>query len=732
MKRWLLLLLACGVASAQVGPGSPSHFLAPSNAPLGSYATEATLTAAWPASQLGTGGGQTAYVQDGTGPVFWNGSAWVAYTTGGSTGLTSVGLADTSTTPLYTVGNSPLTANGTLDFTLVTQAAHCFVGGPTSGSAAQPTCRALVASDIPSLSYVSSVALTVPSWLTVSGSPVTSTGTLAVTATTGLTANQVLATPNGTTGALAPRALVAADIPTIPSSGVSGLATVATSGSASDLTGTLAAAQLPAFSGSMTTTPGSSVTTIPAGTVTLAMQANLAANSMVGNNTASPATPIALTAAQIKTFLAIANTDVSGLGTLSTQNGTAPVGAIVGTSDTQTLTNKSIASTEITGLGTLATQSGTFSGTSSGTNTGDQTAANPTGTIGLTAVNGSSASFMRADGAPALGVAITPTWTGPHIWNFTGQTANTQVVANLLENTTTASSGNQQEMCQQITGSGWGTTTPASALVDWRICNLPVQGTTAPTSNLILYQQINGGGYNTEVTFTGGASAGGVNAPFLLASNYIQVGQAAPSINWSANTQGTNLKNWTAGVSGTTWSLGTATDASVSTLAKAAIAVARGATTTVASVTIGNATDSTAVLLPGLASSSAATTGTLCWTTGTGNVNVDTTLACLSSTRKVKQNIKPLDIGLSEVMQMRPVSYDLKPQFNPKHLGPQVGLVAEDVEKVDPRLVGYGGDGKIEGVRYMQMTAVLVKALQEEQAEIVALKKRVAALSHRH
>ena len=81
---------------------------------------------------------------------------------------------------------------------------------------------------------------------------------------------------------------------------------------------------------------------------------------------------------------------------------------------------------------------------------------------------------------------------------------------------------------------------------------------------------------------------------------------------------------------------------------------------------------------------------------------------------------------------MRPVSYDLKPQFNPKHLGPQVGLVAEDVEKVDPRLVGYGGDGKIEGVRYMQMTAVLVKALQEEQAEIVALKKRVAALSHRH
>lgn len=62
---------------------------------------------------------------------------------------------------------------------------------------------------------VNSVSQTVPSWLTITGSPVTNSGTLAITATTGLTANQVLATPNGTTGALGPRALVAADIPTI-------------------------------------------------------------------------------------------------------------------------------------------------------------------------------------------------------------------------------------------------------------------------------------------------------------------------------------------------------------------------------------------------------------------------------------------------------------------------------------------------------------------------------------
>lgn len=60
---------------------------------------------------------------------------------------------------------------------------------------------------------VSSVGLTVAgSWYTVTGSPVTSSGTLAAGLTTGLTANQVLATPNGSTGVVGLRALVGADI----------------------------------------------------------------------------------------------------------------------------------------------------------------------------------------------------------------------------------------------------------------------------------------------------------------------------------------------------------------------------------------------------------------------------------------------------------------------------------------------------------------------------------------
>lgn len=48
---------------------------------------------------------------------------------------------------------------------------------------------------------------------------------------------------------------------------------------------------------------------------------------------------------------------------------------------------------------------------------GSGSVANPTGTIGLTAVNGSASSAIRSDGAPALSQAIVPTWTGIHTFN---------------------------------------------------------------------------------------------------------------------------------------------------------------------------------------------------------------------------------------------------------------------------------------------------------------------------
>ena len=62
---------------------------------------------------------------------------------------------------------------------------------------------------------VTSVDLTAPSVFSVTGNPVTSSGTLALTFATGQTQNRVLASPDGSSGAVSLRALVAADIPNL-------------------------------------------------------------------------------------------------------------------------------------------------------------------------------------------------------------------------------------------------------------------------------------------------------------------------------------------------------------------------------------------------------------------------------------------------------------------------------------------------------------------------------------
>lgn len=76
---------------------------------------------------------------------------------------------------------------------------------------------------------VTSVAMTVPSIMAVSGSPITGSGTLGVTLANE-TANTVFAAPNGSTGTPTFRALVAADLPSVPASTITGTLGVANGG----------------------------------------------------------------------------------------------------------------------------------------------------------------------------------------------------------------------------------------------------------------------------------------------------------------------------------------------------------------------------------------------------------------------------------------------------------------------------------------------------------------------
>ena len=103
--------------------------------------------------------------------------------------VTSVGL---SLPDIFSVSGSPVTSSGTLTASLATQTANQILAGPTTGSAAAPAFRALVAGDLPDLSgaYLPIAGgsltgnLTVGGDLTVSGTCTINGDTVTVNATT--------------------------------------------------------------------------------------------------------------------------------------------------------------------------------------------------------------------------------------------------------------------------------------------------------------------------------------------------------------------------------------------------------------------------------------------------------------------------------------------------------------------------------------------------------------------
>lgn len=130
----------------------------------------------------------------------------------GSGTVTSVAL---SAPAEFTVSGSPVTTSGTLTFTKANQSANLVYAGPTSGGAVAPTFRSLVTADMPAgTGTVTSVALTSPGVVyTVSGSPITTSGTFALSLVN-QSANTIFAGPTSG-GATAPtfRSIVTADLP---------------------------------------------------------------------------------------------------------------------------------------------------------------------------------------------------------------------------------------------------------------------------------------------------------------------------------------------------------------------------------------------------------------------------------------------------------------------------------------------------------------------------------------
>ncbi len=112
-------------------------------------------------------------------------------------------------------------------------------------------------------------------------------------------------------------------------------------------------------------------------------------------------------------------------------------------------------------------------------------------------------------------------------------------------------------------------------------------------------------------------------------------------------------------------------------------------------------------------------------------VDLDTGLlghSAVVSSQRYKNNIKPLDKTSEALFALKPVSFRLKKEYNPKQpLG--FGLIAEEVEKVNPDLVYRNNKGQVESVRYEMVNAMLLNEFLKEHRKVEQLEKQVAALT---
>ena len=108
-------------------------------------------------------------------------------------------------------------------------------------------------------------------------------------------------------------------------------------------------------------------------------------------------------------------------------------------------------------------------------------------------------------------------------------------------------------------------------------------------------------------------------------------------------------------------------------------------------------------------------------------INSSGQLGTLASSNRFKTDIRDMNEDSSALYSLRPVSFHYKPQIDPKGTA-QCGLIAEEVEKVDPALVAHDPDGKPYSVRYEQVNAMLLNEFLKEHARTQAQTAAIAKL----
>jgi hypothetical protein len=98
-------------------------------------------------------------------------------------------------------------------------------------------------------------------------------------------------------------------------------------------------------------------------------------------------------------------------------------------------------------------------------------------------------------------------------------------------------------------------------------------------------------------------------------------------------------------------------------------------------------------------------------------INSDNKIGTLVSSRRFKEEIQPMDEASEAILALKPVTFHYKKEIEPNG-GIMFGLIAEDVEKVDPELVTRNNRGEAETVRYDAVNAMLLNEFLKEHRKV--------------
>jgi len=100
-------------------------------------------------------------------------------------------------------------------------------------------------------------------------------------------------------------------------------------------------------------------------------------------------------------------------------------------------------------------------------------------------------------------------------------------------------------------------------------------------------------------------------------------------------------------------------------------------------------------------------------------------LGTVVSSARFKEGIKPMEEASEAILRLKPVTFRYKHDLDPEGI-PQFGLVAEDVEKVNPDLVARDEQGKPYTVRYEAVNTMLLNEFLKDHKKVESLEKAVA------